>query len=140
MELVMYLWNRYWSALYWLAFACLAVYGAQDSGYLVPRYRPLPPFPWTGVVVAWLVLAAQVTALHYFISRRAHARSWARRLRDAWLYAFLLTIVVVLMLPTDMPGIVVATASFAPCTLILLSAIAVAMGVHQGFKQVRHVL
>ena len=140
MDRITHLRDRYWPVLYWLPFACLAADWGQDPGYSVSRRQLLPPFPWGGIVVAWVVRGAQVVVLWYLLSWRAHALPWPRRLRNAWLYALLLAILWIFILPTHMPGFVVAAAWFAPCTFILLSAVVIALLVRLGYERVRREL
>ncbi|MBX3586442.1 MAG: hypothetical protein KF796_07340 [Ramlibacter sp.] len=110
-----------WAALYWLPFACLVLYAGAEPGYL-PRYSRDPKFLWLGIAIALLVLAAQ-TALFAFVLRLGDGtRTRGRRLVSAWLIAFPLAILWLIGLPTHMPGFVVASAAFAPTTLLLLTA------------------
>ena len=105
--------KQFWLVLYWLAFACLAAEWAQSPG-LILHSLPMPPYPWAGVVVTWVILAIEVWIFHVIFYRPAgKTRPLWTRLRNALLYAFGLCVFAFLTTVTDMPGYFYVNGYFA---------------------------
>jgi len=126
--------HRYWLVAYWLAFACVAALAAQDPGYVL-RSQPLPPFPWAGLGIIWLVLAAETYGLHFFLNRGPVGSSLLWRLAKAVLYSLVLSTFFVVTSVTDQGGLFYVPMWFALASLVLFGAAVLAVGVTQLWQR-----
>ena len=130
--------KRYWLAFYWLIFACLAAVWGQNPG-LLPRSQPLPPYPWTGVVITWIILAVEICVFYKIVYRpKNEKRPQWQRLRDALFYLFGLCVFEVFIGVTDMPGYAYVNLYFAATSFAILCVIAVALGLTKLWGRLRH--
>ncbi len=108
--------------LYWLAFACLAAVAATDPGY-APRWLPLPPFPWFGLVAVWTMLGLGVFGLHIVFGK---PWTYRRRLLVALGAYGTLAFLFVVTWVTDNPGLACVPGWFVLLTFIGLVVLGIA--------------
>jgi len=107
-------------ALYWLLFAVLALFAAQNPGFV--GNPDLVPFPWFGLFITWAVLAVLVS-IFYFILKPAFVRGSASRLGVAFALSVAMVIGSILTMVTDMPGLYYMPHYFSLLTFLILLVI-----------------
>lgn len=106
--------------LYWLAWMLETLRAGREPGLLGPNInRSNYPYPWEGVALTCLVLAALTAVLYAILRPMTFARSWGR-LGAATAFAFVLAIVSTLSFTTDGPGYSYVPGKFSLVTLALL--------------------
>jgi hypothetical protein len=127
--------RRYFLAAYWLLFAAFTLYLGQFPGYV--QHPELEPYPWVGVLVTWIVLAAEVAILYWILRPVTFSRSWGR-LGFALLYVGALFVFGAVTFVTDMPGYHYVPAYFSAATLLGLLIFGLLMGLRSFWERVHH--
>jgi hypothetical protein len=102
---------------YWFFFAVLAIYAAQHPGYVRDPARI--PFPWLGLFSTWIIVAFLVYVFYLILCPPFAYRSVARHL-IALSVSFLLCVISVFTLATDMPGLYYIPHQFALLTFFMV--------------------
>jgi len=129
--------RRYFLAIYWLAFAILAVDWGQYPGFILDPV--MQPYPWREVGVTWGVLAVQVAILYAILRPVTFQRSWGR-LGFALLYGVVLLAISAFTFGTDRPGYYYVPACFSAVTMLALVVIALALWLAGLWHRGRHAL
>jgi len=102
--------------LYWLLFAVLAIFAAQNPGYVIHPERA--PFPWLYLFITFGILAIFVIA-YYFILKPAGGSSFVR-VAIALILSIAMLTACVLTLYTDMDGLYYMPFYFSLLTFLVL--------------------
>ena len=124
---------RYGLPAYWLVFALHTVDAARDPGF-VPDPASVP-FPWSGVVTTWLVLAL-LTGWLYLVPRPHPQIRWWQRALTTFGYVAVLLFVLFSSVVTDRPGHHYVPGRFAALTLLGLLLLLLAHVVALGWQRV----
>src|SRR5437773_5487300 len=102
--------RRYCLLFYWLTFAVFTLHEAQYPGLMLhpEEWR----YPWSAVVVVWVLLAILVGVLHLILRPASFHRSWGRFL-GALAYCAILLVLGFFSAVTDMTGYYYVPAQFS---------------------------
>ena len=127
--------RRYALLFYWLAFAVVTLYQAQYPGLML---RPEEwRYPWSAVVVVWVLLAILVGVLHLILRPANFHRSWGRLL-GALAYSAVLLVLGFFSVVTDMPGYYYVPAQFSVVTMAGVLIFAVFQVISALWRRRRH--
>ena len=124
-------------AVYWLIFAVLAIFMADNPGYVSHPERV--PFPWAWLVFVWAILALLVAGFYCLLWPPAFRRSlW--RLPVALVVAVALVATSFFTFVTDMPGLYYVPLYFSFVTMLIIAVISVVTGIRALLKMKSHAL
>lgn len=104
-------------AMYWLFFAALAFFAAQNPGYV--RHPELVDLPWTGLFFTWAILAALIAGF-YLVLKPALIGSSPTRLAVALALSLAMVVASIFTMVTDMPGLYYVPQYFSLLTFLVL--------------------
>ena len=87
--------------VYWTAFALLTLSAARQPGLVRDPWQWT--YPWAGVLVVWVILAAMLAGLYLVLWPKTSAHV-ARRTKWGFVYSAALAILGLFSVSTDMPG------------------------------------
>jgi hypothetical protein len=121
-------------AAYWLFFAVLSVFAAQNPGYV--RHPELAPYPWL-FLFAMVAFLALLVVVFYVVLLPPRFRSSYWRLPVALGLGVAMFVASVLTFVTDMPGLFYMPHLFSLITMIFLLAISASTAVGALWRKLR---